>query len=112
MTTNDILKEVHGALVKKAQTRIAIEGKAKVAAEIGDAIIEYGKLWTEGLADDGTLSDEEAAKIQTKFAALVDTHIPSCEGTGVNIAWNGLSLFGLGWKGIKAYLVKWFGLAL
>lgn len=112
MNTNEILKEIHGALVEKAKARIAIEGKAKVAAEIGNAVILYGKLWTEGLADDGTLSDEEAAKIKTMFAALADTHIPSYDGTGVKIAWGGLSLFGIGWKGLKHYLAKWFKLDL
>lgn len=112
MNTNEILKEVHAALVEKAKARIAIEGKAKVAAEIGNAIIDYGKLWSKGLADDGVLSDEECEKIKTKFAALADAHIPSYDGTGVKIAWSGLSLFGIGWKGLKHYLAKWFKLDL
>lgn len=112
MDTNDILKQTHAALVKKAKEHIAIEGKAKVAAEIGNAIIDYGKLWTEGLADDGALSTDEANAIQTKFAALVDSHVPSYGGTGVNIAWNGLSLFGIGWIGLRKYLAKWFKLDL
>lgn len=112
MTTNEILKEVHAALVEKAAQRIAIEGKAKVAAEIGSAIIDYGKLWTEGLADDGKLSSDEAKKITMKFDSLVDTHVPSYGGTGVNIAWNGLTIFGLGWVGLRKYLAKWFKLNL
>ena len=112
MTTNDILVEIHDALVEKAATRIKVDGKAKVAAEIGNAIIEYGKCWTEGLSDDGALSKEEAAAIRAKFNTIVTAHVPSYEGSGVNIAWNGLSLFGLGWKGLKSYLNKWFGLAM
>lgn len=112
MTTNEILKEIHAALVEKAAQRIAIEGKAKVAAEIGNAIIDYGKLWTKGLSNDGKLSGDETEKITGKFDALIDEHVPAYSGSGVGIAWNGLSFFGLGWKGLKHYLAKWFKLDL
>ena len=112
MNTNDILREIHAALVEKAKERIAIEGKAKVAAEIGNAIIDYGKLWTEGLADDGKLSIDECLKIKQRFDGLVCTHVPAYSGSGVGIAWNGLSFLGLGWKGLKHYLAKWFKLDL
>lgn len=112
MSTNDILKTLHDALVAKAQGRVAVEGKAKVATEIGNAIIDYGKMWTEGLSDDGRISDAERAAIDDKFASLVDKHVPSVGGAAVGIAWNGLSFFGLGWKGLKTCCNKWFGLNL
>lgn len=112
MSTNDILITLHDALVAKAQERVAVEGKAKVATEIGNAIIDYGKMWTEGLADDGRLSDDERIAINGKFAALIDAHVPSVDGATVGIAWNGLSFLGLGWKGLKHYCNKWFGLNL
>ena len=112
MNTNDILKTLHNALVAKAQERIAVDGKAKVAAEIGNAIISYGKCWTEGLSDDGRLSDVERTAIEAKFAAIVDVHVPYAKGTGVKIAWDGLSFFGIGWQGLKHYFNRWFGLGL
>lgn len=112
MNTNEILKNLHDALVAKAQECVAVEGKAKVATEIGNAIIDYGKMWTEGLSDNGRLSDAECWAIDAKFAELVDKHVPSADGAGVKIAWNGISIFGLGWKGLKAYVNKWFGLAI
>lgn len=111
-STNDILKELHDALVEKAQVRVAVEGKAKVATEIGNAIIDYGKMWTEGLSDDGRLSDAERTAIDAKFASLIDAHVPAAEGTAVGIVWNGLTIFGFGWKGLKRYINKWFGLNL
>lgn len=112
MNTNDILKAFHDALVEKAQERVAVEGKAKVATEIGNAIIDYGKMWTEGLSDDGRLSDAERTAIDAKFASLIDAHVPAAEGTAVGIAWKGLTIFGFGWKGLKYYFNKWLGLNL
>lgn len=112
MNTNDILKALHDALVEKAQERVAVEGKAKVATEIGNAIIDYGRMWTEGLSDDGRISDAERTAIDAKFAALIDAHVPAAAGAAVGIAWNGLSLFGIGWRGLKTYCNKWFGLNL
>lgn len=112
MTTNDILITLHDALVAKAQERIAVEGKMKVATEIGNAIIDYGKMWTEGLSDDGQLSDDERVAINGRFTALVEAYVPSVDGAAVGIAWNGLSFFGFGWKGLKYYCNKWFGLNL
>ena len=112
MKTNDILKTLHDALVAKAQERVAVDGKAKVATEIGNAIIDYGRMWTEGLADDGRISDADRTAIDAKFASLIDKHVPSVDGAAVGIAWNGLSLFGIGWKGLKHYCNKWFGLSL
>jgi len=110
MDTNDILVEIHAALVRKAEDRIAIEGKAKVAAEIGNAIIDYGKLWTKGLADDGRLSPGECNAIAEKFNALVKAHVPAYSGSGVKYAWEGLTFFGIGWSGLKAKLRDWFKL--
>lgn len=112
MNSNDILKQLHDALVAKAQERIAVEGKAMVATEIGNAIIDYGKMWTEGLSDDGRLSDAECIAIDAKFASLIDAHVPSVSGAAVGVAWNGLSFFGIGWKGLKHFCNKWFGLSL
>ena len=47
-----------------------------------------------------------------KFASLIDEHVPAADGMAVRIAWNGISIFGIGWKGLKHYCNKWFGLNL
>lgn len=42
MNTNDILKTLHDALVAKAQERVAVEGKAKVAASLKNILAYFG----------------------------------------------------------------------
>ena len=112
MTTNDILKEVHAAMVTKVAERCKTGDKGKIAAEIGTAIIDYGKTWTEGIADDGELSSEERMRICAKFAEIIDAKVPAADGLGVSAAYNGITFFGLGFKGIKYYLNTWFNLGL
>ena len=46
------------------------------------------------------------------FGATVDKWVPKQSGVGVSLLWNGFSLFGIGWKGLKHYLEKWFDLEL
>lgn len=112
MSTNDILCEIHAALVAKARERCKVEGNNKAALEIADAVMAYGKLWSEAFANDGAIDDLEEKSIVTKGECFIRFRIPSIDNAGVKIAWNGLSLFGIGWVGLKAKLSEWFGLSL
>ena len=112
MESNEILKQIHAAAVAKAAEKCRVEGSAKTAIEIGREIVAYGQSWIDAFADDGTISGEEATRINAAFGGLVDKRIPNVSGTTVGIAWNGLSFFGIGWKGVKHYINKWFGFAL
>lgn len=112
METNEILKQVHAAAVAKAADKCIVEGSAKTAIEIGREIVAYGQTWIDSFADDGTITDKEETLINAAFGDLVDKRVPNVSGATVGIAWNGLSFLGLGWKGAKHYINKWFGLAL
>lgn len=112
MCTNDILCEIHAALVAKARERCRIEGNNKAALEIADAMMAYGKLWSEAFANDGVISLSEEKTICAEGEKIIRSRIPSIDNSGVKIAWNGLSLFGIGWVGLKAKLKDWFGLSL
>ena len=117
MNTNEVLAGVHEAAVKKVAVKCAAEGSAKRAVEIGNAIMAYGKLWTEGFADDGRLDAAEIAKIQEGFERILAEYVPTMEGPAVAVAYNGLDswilkLFRMEFKGIKHYLNLWFGLDL
>lgn len=112
MTSNEIIKQVHRAAVEKAAAKCALEGGNKTAVEIGNAIIAYGKQWTEGLANDGKIDKSEVDGICAEFDKIIETHVPSVDGMSVGIAYNGFSILGLGFKGIKHYLNKWFNLGL
>ena len=112
MSTNDILCELHAALVAKARERCRVEGDNRTALEIAGALIDYGKLWSEAFANDGVMDDAEELAIIAKGDEIIRNKVPSIENSGVKIAWNGLSLFGIGWSGLKAKLREWFGLSL
>ena len=112
MNTNDMLKDVHAALVKKAAEKCAVEGSAKTAIQIGRDIVAYGQAWMDAFADDGKVSEEEKDKILFAFADILDKHVPAAENSAVKIAWNGLSIFGIGWAGLRKKLNEWFGLGI
>lgn len=109
MSTNEILERVHAAMVARVAEKCRIEGSAKTAIEIGKEIVAYGQTWIDAFADDGSISAEEAIRINAAFDEVVEKRIPDIENKTVGIAWNGLTVFGFGWKGIKSYLNKWFG---
>ena len=112
METNEILKQIHAAAVAKAAEKCRVEGSAKTAIEIGREIVAYGQAWIDAFADDGTITGEEATRINAAFGGLVDKRVPNISNSTVGIAWNGLSFLGIGWKGAKHYINKWFGFAL
>lgn len=112
MSTNDILCELHAALVAKARERCRVAGNNKTAIEIADALMNYGKLWSEAFANDGAMDDVEQLAIIAKGDEIIRSKVPSINNSGVKIAWNGLSLFGIGRSGLKAKLREWFGLSL
>ena len=45
MDTNNILKDVHAALVEKAAAKCRVEGSAATAIRIGRDIVAYGQTW-------------------------------------------------------------------
>ena len=112
METNEILKQIHAAAVAKAVERCFFEGSAKTAIETGREIVAYGQAWIDAFADDGTITQVEATRINAAFGGLIDKRVPNITGKTVGIAWNGLSFFGIGWKGAKHYINKWFGFSL
>lgn len=112
MDTNNILKDIHAALVEKAAAKCRVEGSAATAIRIGRDIVAYGQSWIDAFADDGTITGEEATRINEAFGGLVDKRVPNVGGATVGIAWNGLSFLGIGWKGAKHYINKWFGFTL
>ena len=50
--------------------------------------------------------------MDTKFSDVVEKHLPPVDNSAVKIAWNGLSIFGIGWAGLRSKLNDWFGLKL
>ena len=116
MKTNDILKTTHLAVVQKVAAQCAIDGSSKKAVEIGNAIIKYGKTWTDGFANDGRLDEAEVGKIQSAFASLVNKHVPDIDSPAVAIVYDGIdswflrTFFKIKFKGLKHYFNKWFGL--
>lgn len=110
MTSNQKLKDIYAAIVAKAQSKIAAGEKATLATDVGNDIITVGQSWTKSLGDDGKISDGEAASMNAAFAAVVDKRIPDVEIP--SILWDGLTIFGWGFKGLRFYLNKWFDLGL
>lgn len=112
MKSNDIVKKVYAAIIREAQKQVAAGQPGQVAAGIGTDVILIGQTWTTAIGDDGKVSDAEVVKMTDAFNAVVDRRIPSVENLGVTLLWRGFSLFGVGWKGLRHYLNKWFGLGL
>lgn len=112
MKSNDIVKKVYAAIVRKAQSKIAAGAPGQLAADVGDDVIAVGQTWTSAIGNDGKISDEEAAKMTDVFDTVVDRRIPAVDTIAVTFLWEGFSLFGIGWRGLKYYLNKWFDLGL
>lgn len=112
MTTNEIIRDLHSEAVRKAAINCHVEGNKKKALEIGTDIIEYGKLWVESFSDDGSITADEEKYLCETFNHLITKYVPDVDHHAVGWAWNGLSFFGLGWKGLKSYVNKWFGFDL
>jgi len=111
MTTNDIIKKVYAAVVKKAAQKSIEDQSTKVALEAGGDVAAIGQTWISSFKD-GNIDDAEEANLNSVFGATVDKWVPMQEGIGVSLLWNGFSLLGFGWKGLRHYLEKWFGLDL
>lgn len=112
MKNSDIIKKVYAAIVRKAQKKIAAGTPGQLAADIGDEVIAVGQTWTSAIGNDGKISDAEAVKMTDVFDMVVDRRILAVENVGVTLLWEGFSLFGIGWRGLKYYLNKWFDLEL
>ena len=111
MSTNDIIKKIYAAAVKKAAKKSFEDKNTKVALEVGGDVAAIGQTWIASFKD-GNIDATEEKNLNDTFGATVDKWVPKQDGIGVNLLWNGFSLFGLGWKGLKHYLEKWFDLEL
>lgn len=111
MSTNDIIKKIYAAAVKKAAKKSFEDKNTKVALEVGGDVAAIGQTWIASFKD-GNIDATEKQNLNAVFGATVDKWVPKQDGIGVNLLWNGFSLFGLGWKGLKYYLEKWFNLEL
>lgn len=111
MSTNDIIKKIYAAAVKKAAKKSFEDKNTKVALEVGGDVAAIGQTWIASFKD-GNIDATEEQNLNAVFGATVDKWVPKQDGIGVNLLWNGFSLFGLGWKGLKYYLEKWFNLEL
>ena len=111
MNSNDIIKKIYAAAVKKASKKSFEDKNTKVALEVGGDVAAIGQTWIASFKD-GNIDATEEENLNAVFGATVDKWIPKQDGIGVSLLWNGFSLFGLGWKGLKLYLEKWFDLDL
>ena len=109
MSTNDIIKKIYAALVKKAAKKSFEDKNTKVALEVGGDVAAIGQTWIASFKD-GNIDATEEKNLNDTFGATVDKWVPKQDGIGVNLLWDGFSLFGIGWKGLKHYCEKWFGL--
>ena len=109
MSTNDIIKKIYAALVKKAAKKSFEDKNTKVALEVGGDVAAIGQTWIASFKD-GNIDAAEEKNLNDTFGATVDKWVPKQDGIGVSLLWNGFSLFGIGWKGLKHYCEKWFGL--
>ena len=111
MNSNDIIKKIYAAAVKKASKKSFEDKNTKVALEAGGDVAAIGQTWIASFKD-GNIDATEEENRNAVFGAVADKWIPKKEGVGVRLLWNGFSLFGIGWKGLKHYLEKWFDLDL
>lgn len=113
MDTNEAIKQIHAALVKKAKESCKVDGNNKLALEISGQVGEYGSIWATAFGNDGILDDKEEAELNAKFNYMVDKYLPKKDGIVVDKAWNGFSIMFINvFKGIKNYLNDWFKLGL
>ena len=112
MNSNDIIKQVYATIIKKQKTHCIEDGTAKTAVELGNDLIEVGQTWTNSFSNDGKIDDDEEKKMLEVFNAKVDKWIPNVSGVAVSLAYNGITFFGVGWKGLKYYLNKFWDLGL
>lgn len=111
MNSNDMIKKVYAALVRKAEKKSFEDKTTKVALEVGGDVAAIGQAWIASFKD-GNINIDEEQTLNAVFGSIVDKWIPKQEGIGVTLLWNGFSLFGIGWKGLRYYLEKWFDLNL
>lgn len=112
MNSNDIVKEVYAAFVRKAKRDITAGEKGQKAVDFGTDVIDVGRTWTGSIGDDGKISDAEEQHMNQVFGSVVDKRCKNQTGLGVKILYEGVTLFGFGFKGVRFYLNKWFDLDL
>lgn len=76
LLTPAIAKKLARALNAKLQKRAALsDGKVRIAGYLRD-LMATGAVYSEAVADDGTISDAELANINAHTDALVDKYFP------------------------------------
>ena len=112
MNSNDIIKKIYAAAITKQKKHCIEDGTAKTAVEIGNDVIEVGQTWTSAFQNDGKIDDDEEKKMNEVFGAKVDKWVPKVSGVAVTFMYEGITFFGIGWKGLKYYLNKFWDLGL
>ena len=109
MTTNDILAQIHAALVDKVQSLGTAGERAKLAADIGAALTRYANLWTEAYANDAKVDEIEADLIKKEGARHI-YRLPCIDSWAVKWAWEGKRI--LFWKipSVRSILADKFAL--
>lgn len=75
LLTKTTAKTLAHKLNKKLQERAALtDGKAKVAGYLRD-FMATGAIYSEAVADDGKISEEELARINAQADALIDKYL-------------------------------------
>ena len=112
MNSNDIIKTIYAAVIAKQKKHCIEEGNAKTAVELGNDLVEVGQTWTGSFSNDGKIDDDEEKKMNEVFGAKVDKWIKNVSGVAVSLAYNGVTFFGIGWKGLKYYINKFWDFGL
>lgn len=77
LLTPAIAKKLARSLNAKLKEKAALsDGKAKIAGYLRD-FMATGAVYSEAVADDGTISDAELEKINAQTDALVDKYFPA-----------------------------------
>jgi len=75
LLTKETAKKLARTLNKKLAETVAIEGgKAKYAGYLRDGMATLA-VYSEAVADDGRISDDELAKINAQTDALIDRYV-------------------------------------
>lgn len=75
LLTKETAKKLARTLNKRLQDRAAMSyGKQKIAGYLRD-FMATGAVYSESVADDGTISDAELEKINAQTDALIDRYV-------------------------------------
>lgn len=105
MDTNEEIKQLHAALVRKVAEKCAVEGSAVTAIAIGNDVMQYGAKWMDGFSNDGKIDESEMKVICESFNGIVDNRIR-------NQHFASLGFVAILWRFVKSSIVRKFSLDL